>query len=708
MAVSRSATPLISLDAAVVDTETTGLDPRSARIVEIAAVRLNGGCLDETSSFRSLVNCGGPIPAAASRIHGIDDGMVSDAPQFAAVWPELSRFIGDTVVIGHSIGFDLAVIRSECKRAGASWQAPLALDTGLLAQVVAPDLAQHSLESLAAWLRVELSGRHSALGDAVTTARIFCALVPKLRDRGIRTLAEATRACERLHGALEDQHRAGWSEAAPVWSLPVPAHARPEAATEPYRRRVGDLMSAPVHSVGAGTRLGDAIRLMADAKIASLFILPGGTVSALPAQTGIITERSIVRALRDLGPAALDTPVDTVMSKPLVTVSADAMAYVAIGRMHRLGIRHLGVTDETGAVAGAISLRDLLRLHAQAGIELGDELAAAGDVHALAKSWTKLTQVVVDLIGNGLSAREIAAVVSQNVIEMTCRAAELAEAAMIESGLGGAPCRYAVVVLGSAGRGESLLAMDQDNALIYAENAPESADAWFERFASRINDILHEAGIPYCKGGVMAKNPAWRGSEGAWRERVARWIGRSAPGDLLAVDIFFDLRLAHGDAAIADRLWHYAFDTARGEVGFAKLLIETVSPSRVRRGWFGGLRTDDGRVDLKSAGLFGIVSTARALAICHHVVERSTPARLSGLIARKLGMESDLEGLLEAQAVFLDLILDQQIDDIKHGRPATNAVEVKRLSRRERSRLETALRSVENLDEIARGLLFRN
>ena len=64
MAVGRNTTPLIALDAVVLDTETTGLDPRKARIVEIAAVRLVGGRLDTSSPFRRLVQPGEPIPAS--------------------------------------------------------------------------------------------------------------------------------------------------------------------------------------------------------------------------------------------------------------------------------------------------------------------------------------------------------------------------------------------------------------------------------------------------------------------------------------------------------------------------------------------------------------------------------------------------------------------------------------------------------------------
>ena len=707
MVAGRSATPLISLDAVVLDTETTGLDPRSARIVELAAVRLSGGRLEESRHLRRLVRPDVSIPDAATRIHGIDDKAVATAPVFLSAWLGFSGFLGGAVIIGHSAGFDLAVIRHECDRAGIGWSAPPTLDTGLLAQVIQPSPVSHSLESLAAWLGVEMGPRHSALGDAITTGRIFCALVPRLRDRGIRTLAEATHACRQLSATLEGQYRAGWGEATPIWDRTAsdPPPSRP--GTDPYRHRVGASMTSPPRAVAAGMTLGAALKIMASERVSSLFVTSSGLL-AQAADTGIVTERDVLRAISVHGGAAFDMPVGEVMNKPLIVVPADALAYVAVGRMNRLAIRHLGVTDEAGIVAGALSARDLLRLRAEGAIELGDELANAKDVHDLGLSWAKLTGVVADLSKEGLTANQIAAVVSQNVIEMTRRAAELAEAAMLNEGQGRPPCRYAVAVLGSAGRGESLLAMDQDNALVCADDAPAGADRWFETFAGRVNDLLHAAGIPNCSGGVMAKNAAWRGSQAEWRRRIDHWISRSSPQDVLSVDIFFDLRTAYGDVGQVEALWRHAFEAARGNAGFAKLLAAAIGTIAPGRNWFGGFLTTHGRIDLKRTGLFGIVSAARALAVCHHVVERSTPERLEGLIALKIGLESDLEAAAEMQAVLLELILNQQLHDITHGLPPGNTVEVKRLSRRDRGRLKTALGFAENLDEIVRSGLFRN
>ncbi len=710
MAAVTNATPLLSLDAVVIDTETTGLDPRQSRVVELGAVRIDGGRIDGAATFRRLVNPNEPIPAGAVAIHGIDQAAVAAAPDFAAAWPDFAAFIGNAVLIGHTLGFDLAVLQAECERAGLRWRAPRTLDTQHLAQVAEPRLPGYSLEQLAAWLKVELSDRHSALGDALVTARIFQALIPKLRDGGIRTFAEAAQACRALTDVLDTQHRAGWVTPDSRSDRAGIERALSRVDSYPYRHRVRDVMTAPPLTIAADRSLREALARLIGERVSSLYAAPpeqaAGRLAA--AQVGIVTERDVLRALAHMGEEALNQPVERFMSRPLATVPAEAFVYRAIGRMNRLKIRHLGVTDNAGDLIGALSARDLLRLRAGEAVSLGDEIDQAQDAPALGRAWAKLTHVAASLLAEGVPALDIAAIVSRELGALTRQAAVIGERRMQEDGRGAPPCAYAVAVLGSAGRGESLLAMDQDNALVFERGEPDGPeDRWFAALGAHVADILNEVGVPYCKGGVMAKNPAWRGSVATWQVRVEDWIRRSRPRDLLAVDIFFDLRGVHGQIALADVLWRYAFDAARGKVEFAKLLAEASGEVEQGIGLFGNIRTTAGRIDLKRAGLFGIVSTARVLAIRHHVVERATPARLRGLRALDIGGERDLDALIAAQATFVELMLSQQLEDIETGKPAVNAVAVKRLSPAERARLQTALQAVRHLDDLTRDLLFK-
>jgi DNA polymerase-3 subunit epsilon/CBS domain-containing protein len=709
MSRGSSTTPLIGLDAVVIDTETTGLDAAKARIVEIAAVPITAGKVDGAAAFRALVRPDEPIPEAATRIHGIDETALAEVGRFAEIWPSCATAIGDRIVIGHTLGFDLAVLKRECERAGIAWTRPRGLDTRLLAEVARADLAGYSLDQLAAWLGVAVDGRHSALGDATITAHVFLALLPQLRRRGIRTLAEAQQASRGLTDVLNEQHRAGWLEPVETPSRRDAERSLARIDSYPYRHHVSGVMSAPPRFVPADTTVADALAVMVRERISSLFVTAASSPETARTQgTGVITERDVLRALSERGSAALKAPVAQVMSRPLVSVPADAFVYRAIGRMSRLKIRHLGVVDEDGRVIGALSARDLLRLRAEEAVSLGDEIDMAEHAPDLARAWAKLPLVARGLLAEGVHGFDVAAVISRELGALTRQAAMIAEQRMKREGRGAAPCAYALAVLGSAGRGESLLALDQDNALVFAEGEPGgSADQWFAALATHVADILHEVGVPYCRGGVMAKNPQWRGSVATWRERVADWIRRSNPDDLMSVDIFFDLRAVHGDVGLATALWREGFALARGEVGFAKLLAEAAGKTEAGLNLFGRVRTRGGHIDLKKAGLFGIVTLARVLAIRHHVVERATPARLAGVRALGVGVGPDLDALIEAQRTFFDLILDQQLEDVEHGLPATNAIAVKRLARRDRDRLHAGLEAVQHLDDLARDLLFR-
>jgi DNA polymerase-3 subunit epsilon/CBS domain-containing protein len=402
-------------------------------------------------------------------------------------------------------------------------------------------------------------------------------------------------------------------------------------------------MQSPAKFVQADIPVAVALMVMMDQRISSLYVRPAHHDGDWPraSDTGIITERDVLRAVSSYGADALAMPVERLMNKPLAVVPADAFVYRAIGRMSRLRVRHLGAVDDMGCVIGALSGRDLLRLRAGEAVALGDEIDGAGDVHALAGAWAKLPQVAASLLQESVSAHDIAAVISHELRALTRQAALVAETRMRDAGYGDPVCPYAVAVLGSAGRGESLLAMDQDNALVFADGAPDGPeDTWFAHLGVHIADILHEVGVPYCRGGAMARNPLWRGSLDTWRARLGGWIERSSPQDLLSVDIFFDMLGVHGDVALCNDIWRAGFDAAKGRADFAKLLAESVGPTEPGLSFLRRFRTDQGRIDLKKSGLFGIVSTARALAICHHVVERSTPARLDGIKTLGIAAES--------------------------------------------------------------------
>ena len=684
------ATPLGALPAVVLDTETTGLDTSRDRIVEIGAVRLDPGRIGPADAFEQLVRPDVSIPATATSIHGISDDDVADAPPFDQAMAALSAWTGASVVVGYSVGFDLAMLQQEHRRHALPWTAPRTLDVRHLIAVLTPNLPDDSLDTAAGWLGIEVTDRHRALADARATAEVFRTLVPRLRDRGIVTLAEAERACRSLTARAEQEAAAGWTTGATGAEA---AFTRIDSF--PYRHRVGDLMASPPLSIAGDASLREAIGMMTESKVSSLVFQP----TEAEGRFGIVTERDVLRALVGQDETAvLAAAVEDVGSSPLVSIDAGEYVYRAMAKMASGGFRHLGVTDTQGKLVGVLSARDLLKQRAQEAISVGDCLDAASTSDELGAVWSTLTTVVRALVEEDVDVRDIAAIISRELRALTHRACEFASDAATKALDAPPPAPFDVLVLGSGGRGESLLAMDQDNAVIHADTERAAdPDRWFNAFGARLCDILDGAGVSYCPGGVMACNSAWRKSLTDWRETVAGWMGRSRPEDILNADIFFDGVVVYGETGLADTLRREAIEAARHARPFLRFLALNAAKVDPPIGWFGQFRSEGGRVDLKIGGIMPIFSAARVLALQHGFDLRTTPERLRAAGDAGIGTSAAISDLIEAHRILMDLILRQQLRDIPRGIPLSNRVAPAELSGLQRQQLKWALQRVEDL-----------
>lgn len=157
----------------VLDIEATGLDPAYERIVEIALIRV--GPNGKRIPFRRLVDPGIPIPAEATRIHGIDDARVKGAPRFEEIAPDVLDHLSDADLVGFNhVRFDLPILREEFRRANVEWdwRSPRIVDVQAIYHRMEP-------RDLSAAVRFycgrELTGAHGALADVEGTLDVFLA-----------------------------------------------------------------------------------------------------------------------------------------------------------------------------------------------------------------------------------------------------------------------------------------------------------------------------------------------------------------------------------------------------------------------------------------------------------------------------------------------------------------------------------------------------
>ena len=181
---------LCDVEFVVIDTETTGLRPGPDRVIEVACVRVRGG--EAIDSFQTLINPIRRIPPFIAQFTGITQEMVNDAPTAKEIMPDVMHFIGDAIVVGHNVGFDIGFLSYEAQLVGRAFP-PDGLDTIPLARRFCPGLKRFKLDMVASHLNIPTANRHRALGDATVTAAVFLRILELARQQNISTLGQLRR-----------------------------------------------------------------------------------------------------------------------------------------------------------------------------------------------------------------------------------------------------------------------------------------------------------------------------------------------------------------------------------------------------------------------------------------------------------------------------------------------------------------------------------
>lgn len=185
----------------VFDTETTGLDPKGGdEIISIGAVRIVNGRVLQDEQFDQLVNPKRNVPWESVKYHGIRPEMLQGQPAIDQVLPDFYHFVQGTILVGHNVAFDMRMLQMKEAETGVRFVNPV-LDTMLLSGIVHPAQENHNLTTIAQRLGIDVSGRHTAMGDALATAHMFLKLIPLLEKKGIRTLQQARAASEKTYFA---------------------------------------------------------------------------------------------------------------------------------------------------------------------------------------------------------------------------------------------------------------------------------------------------------------------------------------------------------------------------------------------------------------------------------------------------------------------------------------------------------------------------
>ena len=187
------------------DTETTGLDASKERLTEIGACIFSGGEVKQV--FNTLVNPEKPIPEFITRLTGITDADVENAPSEEEALRAFIAFAGDRPLIAHNAPFDMAFIGAAAHRHHIRY-VPVFLDTLAMSRALLPDLKKHKLDIVSDYLELPKFNHHRASDDAMVVQRIMAKFIPMLRGKGAKTVSDIAGICYgvRSFGSEKSHH----------------------------------------------------------------------------------------------------------------------------------------------------------------------------------------------------------------------------------------------------------------------------------------------------------------------------------------------------------------------------------------------------------------------------------------------------------------------------------------------------------------------
>jgi PAS domain S-box-containing protein len=301
----------------------------------------------------------------------------------------------------------------------------------------------------------------------------------------------------------------------------------------------------------------------------------------------------------------------------------------ALSAMEKGNISCLAVKGNDQQVQGTVTRESLAGL-----LHTGDSFREPSTMEQLIEQGNRLPQEVKMLLDSGVKAPAITQRVTQHSDQATAALVK-----MILRELGQPPAKFAFIALGSEARREQTLLTDQDNALIYDDQAAGSQEAatYFLQFGKRMNQLLHTAGYELCKGDIMAGNPRWNQPLSVWKKYFAGWITEATPQNIVDVSVFFDYRTIYGDNALTNELRDSIHTVLNNTPAFLGYMAMANLSYKIPLTIFGRLQTDtsednSGTINIKNASRV-MVNIIRLYSVKSRLEETNTLSRLHRLYA---------------------------------------------------------------------------
>lgn len=453
---------------------------------------------------------------------------------------------------------------------------------------------------------------------------------------------------------------------------------------DPALRPIADFMRVPLWAE-PGTSMRDAARLMTEDNQSCILIrTPGGV--------GIMTDSDTRRwiARPDSGPT---DPISALATVPARSVPATVTTSAAFVEMVTHGVHHLLVHDAAGAIIGVARVFDLSTAEIRDPLTVRAAIDRAQTLGDLVEASALLHPTVLELVGSGLSALRVAALLGAMIEAVVHKCVSLEPALADSTGP-----RPAWLVLGSLARSEPLPYSDVDSGLVWQNpDGPETAER-LRTAAGRVIDAFERCGLRRCPDGANATNPLFSRSLEEWIGSVHRWVENpDQAGALLLSSIIADSRAITGLGV--GRSLSEAISRLAANRRFARLMLEEALAVKPPTGFVRDFVVEAngrhrGELDLKGRGLRPVVGLGRWIAATTRTAVMTTDDRLQHGASAGLLSQDESDTLRGAYRDMYELLFGREVAAIAENRPVSTYLDPKDLDTLTRRHLRESFRAI--------------
>ena len=419
---------------------------------------------------------------------------------------------------------------------------------------------------------------------------------------------------------------------------------------------------------------------------------------------GIITEQDIFR--RVLFKSNRKDLLKNFMTSPVIFVYEEDLLFHAVGEMRKSKLRHLPVVNLNEEIIGILNLHQALSAELGVSMEIIDSITFSKDEEGINSLKAKQASLAEGMMKEHVDPEDITYILSSLNNVVYRRSIRIAIDKTQKKNILEKIPEFCVLAMGSAGRMESFLYPDQDNGLIYnldKNDDPKKVDMYFKVMAKEFTKILDTAGIPFCKGDMMASNSLWRNSLQEWKNQFDQWVDVSDDLTLRYIDMLYDFRPVYGNPELAKEFRTHILKKLERTPSFLKYLYRRDSETNAGIGLFGQFilekkdKNNLGLLNLKHTGTLPLVEATRMYSIKHKLREVSTLERLKKLTELKIFNKDEFDFFKNAHRFISNILLKNQIESAKTNKKIKNYINPKKLLNREKKLLKIYFKEIRKL-----------